>query len=82
VIDLGDFLSVIAQQKDTFSIIARVDAASLKGVEDCREKADKVAELVWQMTNYRFIYSSLYDHKRSPGTTRLKYSCAQNRHRQ
>lgn len=57
VISIEDFLSVVGREKEkpTLKIAARVDVSKLKEISARKERAMKLAELVWEETNYRFL---------------------------
>lgn len=56
-ISLDMFSSVLAKQNGCMQISARVNLSSLViGEGGMKEKADKVAERVWDLTQYRFTY--------------------------
>ncbi|THH03045.1 hypothetical protein EW146_g10517, partial [Bondarzewia mesenterica] len=79
--ELGDFLIFLSEQTDIFNLEARVDVSSLEELIG-REKADKIAELMWKNMSYRFLYHSTYTHKRLAGSARFSYHCAQSSERQ
>lgn len=56
VVDLSDFLAILSEMPDVVSLEARVDCSILSAVEGLKEKADKIADLVWEMMSYRFTY--------------------------
>lgn len=52
-LELSDFLAVLGRQQDTVSLEANVNIQQLKG--ERREKADALAQLIWEMMNYRWL---------------------------
>ncbi|THH12618.1 hypothetical protein EW146_g7523 [Bondarzewia mesenterica] len=57
LMELGDFLIFPSEQTDIFNLEARVDVSSLEELIG-REKADKIAELMWKNMSYRFFDST------------------------
>lgn len=56
-ISLNTFASFIGKQSGHMKISARVNLSDLVvGEAGMKEKADKLAERVWDETNYRFMY--------------------------
>ncbi|KZT18513.1 hypothetical protein NEOLEDRAFT_1159440 [Neolentinus lepideus HHB14362 ss-1] len=69
---LEDFLHVLQQQNDTLELEAEVDLNDTWGTHSQpREIADKLAELCWDMMNYRWLYHSRYE-------MQYRYHCAQS----
>jgi hypothetical protein len=52
---LGDFLSFLGRQKDEVKIEACVNVGELSVGLGRRERADALAHLMWEMSNYRFL---------------------------
>ncbi|TDL13130.1 hypothetical protein BD410DRAFT_847317 [Rickenella mellea] len=52
---LEDFLSMLGWQDDAVELEARVNVAKLKDIPERRKRADKLAELAWEVMNYRYM---------------------------
>ncbi|KAJ7581308.1 hypothetical protein C8J56DRAFT_794595 [Mycena floridula] len=73
-VKLQDFLRVLATSQNVLSVTACVDITEIK--ETGRECADLIAKNIWEQMNFRFVYHSKYDHRRSD-SIRFMYHCAQ-----
>ncbi|CAK5266892.1 unnamed protein product [Mycena citricolor] len=83
---LAVFLDVLSKNKDTHHLIGLVDISSLLNDPelpqsesdelDCKPVVDRIASLIWERTEYRFLYLNSRSIKHT-NTTRFLYSCAQ-----
>ncbi|KAK6972001.1 hypothetical protein R3P38DRAFT_2550175 [Favolaschia claudopus] len=78
--DIDAFLDALTAAGDIKLFTALVDVSAL-GKDSVRDAADTIADLIWDKIDYRFLYHSVYEFKRS-STARYEYTCAQNSLRQ
>lgn len=57
---LSEFLSTIGAQRASLKLEANVDLSALACQNDKREKADALAQLVWEAMNLRFMWVHAY----------------------
>lgn len=55
-VPIVDFVVWLSQQSGCVSFEASVDCTQLQLVPGRRERADKLAGMVWELTDYRFTY--------------------------
>ncbi|KAJ3496485.1 hypothetical protein NLJ89_g10479 [Agrocybe chaxingu] len=79
-ISLDAFLHEISEAEQVHLFVAFVDISELEA-DSVRERADLLAQKIWEEIDYQFIYNSHYKLKRT-SATRFTYTCAQNRVRQ